>query len=140
VTEPQPFPYPRTAACDCGSVTVTVAAPPQMVHACSCHDCQRRSGSAFSYSAFFPEAAVTVRGKPTTWRSSSASGRWSETSFCPTCGVAVLTRLEVLPGTVCMPVGAFNDPDFPAPGKLYWSSRRHHWLELPAGIEHIDTQ
>ena len=58
-----PASYPKTAACACGSLTVTVAAPPQAVHACACLDCQRGSGSAFSYSAFFPESAVTVAGE-----------------------------------------------------------------------------
>jgi len=54
--------YPKTAACACGKLTVTVTAPPQTVHACSCLDCQRGSGSAFSYSAFFPDSAVQVAG------------------------------------------------------------------------------
>jgi hypothetical protein len=132
--------YPKTAACACGKLTVTVTAPPQVVHACSCLDCQRGSGSAFSYSAFFPESAVKVAGDSTRWRRSSEAGRWNESSFCPTCGVTVFTRLEVLPGIACVSVGCFNEPDFPAPAKLYWSSRRHHWLDLPTGIERIETQ
>ena len=137
----RPTPYPKTAACACGRITATVTAAPQMVHACSCLDCQRRSGSAFSYTAFFPETAVTIGGEPTRWRdTSSKAGRWSETNFCPTCGVAVFTRLEALPGVMCVPVGCFSEPDFPAPAKLYWSSRRHHWLELPSGVEPIETQ
>ena len=133
--------YPKTAACACGGVTVTVSAAPKMVHACSCLDCQRRSGSAFSYSAFFPESVVTIGGEPKRWRdTASDAGRWSEASFCPTCGVTVLIRLEALPETICVPVGCFRDPDFPAPANLYWNSRRHHWLDLPAGIERVETQ
>jgi hypothetical protein len=132
--------YPKTAACACGKLTVTVAAPPQAVHACACLDCQRGSGSAFSYSAFFSESAVKVAGEATRWLRSSESGRWTESSFCPTCGVTVFTRLEVLPGIVCVSVGCFSEPDFPAPAKLYWNSRRHRWLDLPTGIERIETQ
>src|SRR6478735_2515249 len=131
---------PKTAACACGKLTVTVSAPQQAVHACACLDCQRGSGSAFSYSAFFPDAAVKVAGYSTRWRRSSESGRWNESSFCPTCGVTVFTRLEVLPGIVCVSVGCFSEPDFPAPAKLYWNSRRHQWLDLPTGIERIETQ
>jgi hypothetical protein len=37
-------------------------------------------------------------------------------------------------------VGCFADPDFPGPGRLYWSPRRHRWLGLPASIEHVETQ
>jgi len=54
--------------------------------------------------------------------------------------VTVFTRLEVLPGIVCVSVGCFSEPDFPAPAKLYWNSRRHQWLDLPTGIERIETQ
>src|SRR4029079_4183835 len=82
-------------------LTVTVTTPPQFVHACSCLECQRGSGSAFSYSAFFAESAARVAGEATRWRRSSEAGRWNESNFCPTCGVTVFTRLEVLPGIVC---------------------------------------
>jgi hypothetical protein len=133
--------YSKTAACACGGLKVTVSAPPKFTHACSCLDCQRRSGSAFSYTAFFDEAAVDIDGQSRAWRnSSSEAGRWSEVHFCPTCGVSVFMRLEALPKIICVAVGCFADPSFAAPGRLHWSSRRHHWLDLPAGIERVDTQ
>jgi hypothetical protein len=132
--------YPKTAACACGKLTVTVTAPPQIVHACSCFDCQRGSGSAFSYSAFFPESAVQAAGDSTRWRRISDAGRWNESSFCPTCGVSVFTRLELMPGIVCVSAGCFSDPNFPEPTKLYWNSRRHRWLDLPPGTEPIERQ
>jgi hypothetical protein len=132
--------YPKTAACACGALTVTATAPPQMIHACACLNCQRGTGSAFSYSAFFPESVVTVGGQARRWRRSSEAGRWQDCDFCPTCGVTVLSRLEVLPGIVCVGAGGFADPDFPGPGKLYWSSRRHHWLDVPNGVEPVETQ
>src|SRR4051812_19164189 len=135
-----PASYPKTAACACGGVTVTVAAPPQMVHACACMNCQRSTGSAFSYSAFFPESAATIGGEAKCWRRSSDAGRWQESNFCPTCGVTVFTRLEALPDILCVSVGCFGAPDFPGPGRLYWNSKRHHWLELPSGIERVETQ
>jgi hypothetical protein len=132
--------YPKTAACACGTLNVTVTAPPQFVHACACLECQRGTGSAFSYSGFFAEADVKVSGKPTSWRRSSEAGRWQESFFCPTCGVTVFSRLEALPGIVCVSAGGFGAQDFPRPGKLYWSSRRHHWFEVPSGVEPIETQ
>jgi hypothetical protein len=132
--------YPKTAACLCGSLKVTVAAAPRFAHACSCLDCQRRSGSAFSYSAFFEEGAARIEGRSRRWRRTSDAGRWHEAHFCETCGVTVFTRLEALPSMLCIPVGCFADPSFPTPGRLYWTSRRHHWLNLPDGIETVDTQ
>jgi len=133
-------PYPKSAACLCGTLRVTVSAPPQMVHACSCFDCQRQSGSAFSYSAFFAASVVSVAGEFRSWRRASDSGRWQETDFCATCGGGLVSRLEALPGLVCIPVGCFADPDFEAPDKLYWASRRHRWLDVPAGVGSAETQ
>jgi hypothetical protein len=132
--------YSKTARCGCGGLTLTASEAPQSVHACACTDCQRGTGSAFSYSAFFPESAARIAGERRSWRRSSDAGRWQESNFCPTCGVCVFARLEVLPNILCVSAGCFNDRDFPAPAKLYWSSRRHHWLELPAGVELIETQ
>ncbi len=140
MAEHDPAAYPKTAACACGGLTVTVSAAPQFVHACACLECQRNTGSAFSYSAFFPEAAVKVGGEFKSWRRSSEAGRWNEANFCPTCGVNVFARLEALPAMFCIPVGCFSDPDFPAPGNLYWNSKRHRWLDLPTGIERVETQ
>jgi hypothetical protein len=37
-------------------------------------------------------------------------------------------------------VGSLSDQDFAKPGRVYWASRRHRWLDLPADIPHIDTQ
>jgi hypothetical protein len=132
--------FPKTAACACGNLTITAAAPPRFVHACSCTDCQHGSGSAFSYSAFFGEADVATAGAHNIWRRTSDAGRWQDRCFCPTCGTTVFSRLESLPGLVCVAIGCFADLQFQRPGTLYWSSRSHHWLELPANIERVETQ
>jgi hypothetical protein len=120
--------YPKTAACACGALTVTVAAPPHSVHACSCQACQRRSGSAFSYTAFFAEADASISAEFRSWRRSSEAGRFHDTGFCPTCGCAMFCRLEAWPGVIGVPAGAFADPAFTRPAKLYWTAHRHEWL------------
>ncbi len=124
-----------TASCGCGNLTVTTRGEPADVYACSCLNCQRETGSAFSYGASFPEAAVSIAGERRVWRRQADSGRWIETEFCPTCGVAVIYRLELLPGTIGVSVGCFADPDFAKPKELYWAERRHHWLQFPEGID-----
>ncbi len=130
----------RTATCGCGALKVTVTGAPLQVHACSCQQCQRNSGSAFTYSAFFPESAVvSIDGEHRSWRRNGSSGDWVESSFCPTCGTSVFGRLGVWPGIVRISVGCFTDPAFEKPAKLFWSSWRHHWLSLP-DVEAIGTQ
>jgi len=130
----------RVAACACGALSVTARGEPVDVYLCGCLDCQRGTGSAFSYAAMFPDSAVTIAGERTHYESRGDSGRAIESSFCPTCGTAVMFRAEGLPGVVGLPVGCFADPSFARPSKMFWASRRHHWLDLPADISLIETQ
>jgi hypothetical protein len=76
----------RTATCCCGNVSVTARGEPSHVYACSCLECQRGSGSVFSYAAIYPEQEVTVAGTPTLYRRRSDFGRLIESSFCPRAG------------------------------------------------------
>ncbi len=130
----------RTASCGCGNLTVTTSGEPSEVYACSCLNCQRESGSAFSYGAIYPETAVSIAGERRVWRRHGDSGRWVETEFCPTCGVTVCYRLEISPEVIGVSAGCFTDPDFAKPEKLYWAARRHRWLEFPEGIELVEIQ
>jgi hypothetical protein len=130
----------RTGHCYCGQLAVTARGEPVDVYACSCTDCQRGSGSAFSYAALYPEAAVTIAGARREYRHHGDSGRFFDSYFCPTCGSGVLFRAEGLPGMLGVAVGCFANPNFAKPTKLFWASRRHHWLDLAKGIALIDTQ
>lgn len=139
VSEPGPR-RQRTARCACGALTVAVQGEPVAVYACSCTNCQRRSGSAFTYAAVFREPAVSIAGAFTVWRHHADSGRWVDTAFCPTCGGRLFSRTESNPGMVGIPVGCFADTAFPPPTALYWASQRHEWLALPEGTRIVDTQ
>lgn len=83
---------------------------------------------------------MSSTGARTAWRRTVDSGRWLESEFCPTCGVAVCYRMEAWPGVVGVAVGCFADPDFAGPGTLYWASRRHRWLPFPDNVELVETQ
>ena len=132
--------YPKTAACACGALRVTVAAPPANVHVCSCLECQRRSGSAFTYTAFFAEDDVSVDGRIPELAAQSDAGRFHESSFCPTCGTSVFYRLEALPGVIGVPVGNFADPAFIKPAKHYWTLRRPEWLATFGELVVVERQ
>ena len=130
----------RLATCCCGALTATATGEPVTVYACSCQSCQRRSGSAFTYIAMFPSTAVLMAGDRNTWRHNGDSGRWVESVFCPTCGVAIAFLGEGLRDLTGIPVGGFADPTFAPPERLYWGSRRHQWLAMPPDATLLDTQ
>jgi hypothetical protein len=129
----------RTAACLCGSLRATAQGAPRDVYVCACRNCQKKSGSAFTYAAIFKAEAVSVAGAATQYRYTGDSGRWIENNFCPTCGGYVFFRSEGLPGHIGINVGAMEEADF-APRRMYWTSSRHRWLKVPEGVEEVERQ
>ncbi len=101
----------RVARCACGNLTVTARGEPVDVYLCSCNDCQRGSGSAFSYAALFPESAISIAGERRQYRQQGDSGRFVESFFCPACGTAVLFCAEGLPGTLGVPARLLCRPE-----------------------------
>jgi hypothetical protein len=129
----------RTASCGCGRLTATAQGEPIDIYLCSCRDCQRLSGSSYSYGAIYPPDAVTIAGERKVWRHYGDSGRWIDNHFCSTCGNTVYTTGEIGP-EIGISVGCFAEANFPPPKRMYWASRRHHWLKLPEETEIMDTQ
>ena len=132
---------PKSATCPCGQLKITVSDAAPQVHACACLECQKRSGSSFTCTAFYPEDEVlSMEGTHKSWVRATHSGNPHEAFFCPDCGGSVFVRLGSLPGIIGINVGSFADPDFAHPEKLYWSSRRHGWIGLPDGMATEEKQ
>ncbi|MBB2970960.1 GFA family protein [Mesorhizobium sp. RMAD-H1] len=121
----------RRATCSCRQVELICAGEPRRVYACSCNECQRCTGTAFSYRAIYPDAAVVGRkGETKSWRRPGTSGAWLEQHFCVHCGSVVFMRAEALKDAISISAGCFEDQDFPPPQTLHWPDRRHRWLYL----------
>jgi hypothetical protein len=129
----------RRAACLCGACSATTTAEPVLVTACACADCQRMSGSALGYNAFFPETAVTLQGDTHSHVHRFDSGRSQTAHRCASCGSPMWFTMEALPGLVGLRVGSFADPTFPAPDRFHFTRSAHHWLILPDGMPRSDT-
>ncbi|WP_048649178.1 GFA family protein [Nitratireductor soli] len=123
----------RTAVCSCRQVELVCAGTPRRVYACSCAECQRCTGTAFSYRAIYRNDAVVARkGRTKSWRRTGQSGAWLDQHFCVECGTVVFMSAEALKDAISVSVGCFEDPDFPPPQRLHWPEQRHRWLELEA--------
>lgn len=125
----------RTASCRCGQLQAECAGDPFRVSVCHCLDCKRRSGSAFSYQARWPEAQVRIAGEHKTWELVSDAGNLTRFHFCPQCGGTIAYSNEGLPGTLAIPVGTFADPDFPAPRVSVYEERKPDWVEIKGNID-----
>lgn len=126
----------RLAQCDCGHLRFKVFGEPVHVHACTCSQCQRSSGSVMSYSAWFPEDSVEIEGDYTVHHHCGTENPDRFRGFCPECGTGHFFRSGAsFPNTIALTAGTFAQPDFPTPDFiLYWASRPE-WLAAPDNIK-----
>lgn len=127
----------RLASCSCGQLTAQVSGDPVRVSICHCLACQRRTGSVFGQQARFRRADVSLAGVSTEYLRVGDEGSRVTFHFCPHCGATVYYQPEGLPEYLAIPVGAFADPGFPAPGVSVYEERMHGWVVVPEGVEHI---
>jgi hypothetical protein len=125
----------RRASCSCGQLTVEAEGDPVRVSICHCLACQRRTGSVFGMQARWRREQVRIEGDATEYVRTSDEGAERSFFFCPRCGATVYYQLE--PEHIGVPVGAFADPNFPAPRLSVWEDCMHPWVGLPDGIEHM---
>jgi hypothetical protein len=132
----------RTAACACGQLRVTCEGEPALLAACHCTACQRRTGSAFGVSAYFPRARVkAIEGSSKVFVRTSDAGRQLRLHFCPECGTTLFWEAEFRPGDLGVAAGAFAEPGaLPAPAVVVWAEHIWAWVPLPEGARVLPRQ
>jgi len=127
----------RIASCHCGQLRIEVQGEPRGVGVCHCLACQQRTGSVFAALASF-NAPYKISGNATEYVRTGDQGACFKFRFCPICGSTVFHTEEGEDGSVSVAVGAFADPDFPAPTVSVYDCRRHPWVKLPPGTTAYD--
>jgi len=126
------------AVCSCGALELEAQGEPALNAICHCDNCKRRTGSAFGWSIYFPDADVDIRGEARVYAFDSASGR-QERSFCPACGSTLFWRSAVfagLTGVAGGPLaasGGLGEPTTSASegGRCAWLSLPETWQRWP---------
>lgn len=127
----------RTATCRCGQLSATCRGEPVRISVCHCLECQKRSGSTFAIQARWSTDDVTIFGPSKTWERIADSGHKATYQFCPQCGSTLAYVLEGWPGVIAIPVGNFQDPNFPAPSFSVYEHQKHNWVQIPGDhVEH----
>jgi hypothetical protein len=107
------------------------------VSVCHCLACQRRTGSTFGAQARYAKESLKIVGKATQYVRVGDEGSKIAFNFCPVCGSTVHYECEGMEESVAIPIGAFAEPDFPAPTFSVYEERKHSWVTLPENIEHV---
>ena len=128
----------REARCCCGACAIQVTGDPVINGVCHCRDCQRRTGSAFGWAAYFPNHAVTATLGA--FRTYAPAGRepgagranWQERVFCGKCGTTLSWRASDFEGLTGIAGGCFTE-ELPEPTMTVGNETRCAWLTLPQG-------
>ncbi len=123
------------AVCQCNQLMIELPEHPLLTIACHCVDCQRRTGAPFGVLAYYRADQIAIDGEAKVYSRKSAEGNEVETFFCPVCGSTVYLKLAKQPDLVGVALGAIADPAFTAPTWSVWERFKHHWIDMPTGIQ-----
>ncbi len=126
----------HTATCSCGELKLIYDGEIKKTSICHCLECQKRTGSVFGVQTRLEKAKAAIEGKSTEYIRIGDGGSKIRFHFCPKCGSTVFYYLEAdgFMDSVIVPVGAFANPDLPAPTFSVYKARKHHWVEIPKSV------
>lgn len=120
------------ASCCCGQLELTYDGEITKTSLCHCLQCQKRTGSVFGVQTRLDKAKVSIRGESSIFQRKGDEGTdVISFHFCPKCGSTVYYEADWMKESVAVPIGAFADPNLPAPIMQIYGDRKHHWVTLP---------
>ena len=127
--------------CACRSIRYRVTAPPLIVHACHCRDCQRVTGSAFVINIWIERKFVDAgHAVPKSFRLTAGSGKHHDVFFCDTCGTYVWSRYHIAPGdALFVRAGTLDDPTAVRPDVHIFTRSKLPWVDLPKGVPAFES-
>ncbi len=128
----------RTATCSCNLVTIRCKGEPVRTSVCHCFECQKRTGSVFGVQARFAAQNTALNGEVSSYTRIADSANQVSYDFCPRCGTTVRLRLSVAPEYCVIPLGIFNEDDFPSPAFSVYEARKKGWVKFEGEMEHFD--
>ncbi len=132
--------YPIDGSCQCGDVNYQLFAPPLLVVACHCKQCQKLSTSAFSITAMVKTESVTFRGDLKEWQRRGDSGNKNYAKFCPNCGNRIYHFDPDQPETIKLKASNLSDTRILNPSAHMWVSEKQAWYIIPDGVKQFDKQ
>jgi hypothetical protein len=126
--------------CACGAVRYALTAPPLIVHACHCLDCQRITGGAFVINAWIESRHVEGdRSGLASHTLKAGSGSKHQLFFCPRCGTYLWSRYGIVPSDcLFVRVGTLDTPSALKPDVHIFTRSKAPWLTLPTEVRKFE--
>ena len=124
-----------TGSCHCGAIAYEAQVDPARVTICHCLDCQKLTGSAYRVSVGTDRDRFTVlRGSPSTYVKTAASGARRAQAFCAHCGSPLFTYDVDHPGRLGLRVGCIDQRRELVPRLQIWCASALPWTQHIAGL------
>jgi len=122
----------RKAACCCGACSITTEGEPILNGVCHCDNCRRRTGSAFGWSAYFPDDRIVAReGELSVYVLDPADPERAQRYFCPRCGTTLYWKSGAFPDNTGVAAGCFSGEPLAEPGLSASDDKRQPWVVVP---------
>ncbi|MCB1853326.1 MAG: GFA family protein [Halieaceae bacterium] len=129
-----------TGGCQCGQVRYVLAGESLMIYACHCHDCQRRTGSAFSEGMLIAAEQLALEGELTSWQRIADSGVEKTRHSCASCGNIMYGTAANMPGLMLLQAGTLDDTRAVQPDVHIWLQSAQQWVAVQPGVPGWQTQ
>ena len=127
---------PQAGGCVCGAMRYNLTGAPLLAFVCHCHDCQTRSGAAFSLTLVVHTVHVAVIGAPKVARRATRSGREVDHILCPACGTSLLASAPVAPDYTSIVAGTLDDARWIRPIAQTFVESAIPWAIIP-GVRQV---
>jgi hypothetical protein len=121
----------RKAVCCCGDCSIEVEGEPVLNAICHCSSCKKRTGSAFGWSVYFPDANVIAKRGALNFYAKEGDAGYNR-YFCTRCGTTLFWKsFAFLPEATGVAGGCFVDDPIPEPNFSAQHSTHYPWVQLP---------
>lgn len=128
-----------TGGCLCGAVRYESSGAQAMAGICQCVDCRKSSGAGHCAHMGVPEPGVSVSGPATAYARAADSGHIVTRHFCATCGSALFSSNDAMPGMIFLRASSLDDPNVFVPQMVVYASRAPAWDRPGEGLPRFDT-
>jgi hypothetical protein len=124
---------PLKGGCQCDKLRFELSAPPLMLYACHCTNCQKQTGSAFVLSTAIVENTFSfIEGEPAKveWTADSETQRYG--LYCSDCGGRICNGQTPSIGVLSLRAGTFDEKSWVRPAAHIWVKSAQPWIKFEA--------
>ena len=120
----------RQGGCLCGQVRYEISGDPLAVIICHCVNCQKQSGSTFSFNLIGQSDQISLQGNVSTYEDTNDSGDPVNRNFCGNCGSPIYSEILTQGNLIALKIGTLDDTRDLEPQSQVWCISKQNWLSL----------